>query len=68
MGVDGRWPAKVVGLPVLVLDESTETFRYDTTNYLMLPPANPPKPGQRWWFAYARTLPGWPTRSEDYRL
>jgi hypothetical protein len=67
VGHDGRWPVNVVGLPVLVLDERTETFWYDTANYFMLPAANPPKPGRRWWFAYARTLPGWPTPSEQGR-
>ena len=63
---DGH-PELVVGLPVPVLDESTERFWWDTGNYFFLPPANPPKPGGHWWYSYARTLPGYPTYTADLR-
>jgi hypothetical protein len=63
---DGR-PEQVVGVPVPVLDEATERFCWDTGNYFMLPAANPPKPGSRWYYAYARTLPGYPTYSQGAR-
>jgi hypothetical protein len=29
----------------------------------MVPGANPPKPGRHWYYAYARTLPGYPSFS-----
>ena len=61
---DGR-PVDVIGVPVPVLDEATETFSWDTGNYFYLPAANPPKPGHYWYYAYTRTLPGYPTYSED---
>ncbi len=64
---EGRWPADIIGLPVLVLDERTEQVWWDTANYFMLPGANPPKRGQPFWFSFARVLPGWPSRSEDHR-
>ncbi len=61
---DGR-PELVVGVPVPVLDELHELFWWDTGNYFFLPGANPPKPGRHWWYAYARTLPGYPTPTHD---
>jgi hypothetical protein len=42
---DGRRPVEVVGVPVPVLDEPTETFWWDTGNYFMVSGA-PPKPGE----------------------
>jgi hypothetical protein len=59
---DGR-PESVIGVPVPVLNEATETFWWDTGNYFMVPGANPPKPGRHWYYAYARTLPGYPSFS-----
>jgi hypothetical protein len=53
----------VIGVPVPVLNEATETFWWDTGNYFMVPGANPPKPGRHWYYAYARTLPGYPSFS-----
>ena len=64
---DGR-PEQVVGVPVPVLDESTERFWWDTGNYFFLSSANPPRPGQHWYYAYARTLPGYPTLSRGQQL
>jgi hypothetical protein len=60
---DGR-PVAVIGVPVPVLDETTERFWWDTGNYFMLPAANPPQPGHHWYYAYARTLPGYPTLTD----
>ena len=62
---DGR-PEPVVGVPVPVLDESTERFWWDIGNYFFLPAANPPKRGKHWYYAYARTLPGYPTLSREH--
>ena len=62
---DGR-PGLVVGVPVPVLDETTECFWWDTGNYFFLPAANPLKRGQHWYYAYARTLPGYPTLTRDH--
>jgi len=62
---DGQ-PEPVIGVPVPVLDERRELFWWDTGNYFMLPGANPPKPGRHWWYAYARTLPGYPTLTRDH--
>jgi hypothetical protein len=56
---DGR-PERVVGVPVPVLDEATERFWWDTGNYFFLSSANPPKRGRHGYYAYARTLPGYP--------
>ena len=63
---DGR-PELVVGVPVPVLDETTERFWWDTVNYFFLPAANPPS-GQHWYYAYARTLPGFPILSSEHKL
>jgi hypothetical protein len=57
--VDRGWPANVIGLPVFVLDEATETFGWDTGNYF-------PGKGERWRYAYSRTLPGYPALSRDH--
>jgi hypothetical protein len=65
LGEDGQ-PEQVVGVPVPVLDETTEGFWWDTGNYFFLPAANPPKRGQHWYYAYARTLPGYPTFTRDH--
>ncbi len=62
---DGQ-PEHVVGVPVPVLDETTERFWWDTGNYFFLQAANPPKRGQHWYYAYARTLPGYPTLTRDH--
>ena len=62
---DGQ-PERVIGVPVPVLDERRELFWWDTGNYFFLPGANPPKPGRHWWYAYARTLPGYPTLTRDH--
>ena len=51
-----------------VLDETTERFWWDTGNYFFLPAANPPKPGGHWYYADARTLPGYPTLTRDHML
>src|SRR3954451_10611573 len=64
---DGR-PELVVGLPVPVLDESTERFWWDTGNYFLSPAASPPNRGRHWYSAYARSLPGYPTRTSDHKL
>jgi hypothetical protein len=64
---NGR-PELVVGVPVPVLDESTEHFWWDTGNYFFLPAANPPKRGALWYYAYARTLPGYPTLTSEHKL
>jgi hypothetical protein len=40
---DGR-PEEVVGPPVLVLDEATERFWWDTGNYFFLPGRTRPSP------------------------
>jgi hypothetical protein len=44
-------PELVIGVPVPVLDEASERFRWDTGNYFFLPAANPPKPDQHWYYA-----------------
>ncbi len=63
-----RVPVSVIGLPVPVLDERTETFWWDTANYFLMPPVDGPwRPGGKWHFAYARTLPGYPTYTYDAR-
>ena len=62
---DSRWPADVIGVPVPHLDEATERFWWDTGNYFLLSAASPPKRGEHWWYAFARTLPGYPARGED---
>ncbi len=62
---DGR-PELVVGVPVPVLDELHELFWWDTGNYFFLPGANPPKRGGHWYYAYARTLPGYPALSREH--
>jgi hypothetical protein len=62
---DGQ-PEHVVGVPVPVLDETTERFWWDTGNYFFVPAANPPKRDQRWYYAYGRTLPGYPTFTGDH--
>lgn len=59
------WPERNVGLPVPVLDEETEMFWWDTGNYFR-PSVRSPRPGERWWYSYSRTLPGYPTFSEDH--
>jgi hypothetical protein len=64
---DGQ-PEPVIGVPVPVLDEARELFWWDTGNYFMLPAANPPRRGGRWWYSYARTLPGYPTLTQDHKL
>ena len=65
---DGRVPVDIIGLPVPVLDERTETFWWDTANYFLMPPVDGPwRPGGKWCFAYARTLPGYPTYTSDVR-
>lgn len=64
---DGR-PEQVVGVPVPVLDETTERFWWDPGNYFFLSSANPPKPGRHWYYAYARTLPGYLTLTSDHKL
>src|SRR3954467_13629196 len=61
---DGRREL-VVGVPIPVLDEATERFWWDTGNYFFLPAANPPKRGQHWYYAYARTLPAYPPPTRD---
>src|SRR3954465_10130841 len=61
-------PGNIIGLPVPVLDERAETFSWDTANYFLMPPVDGPwRPGGKWRFAYARTLPGYPTYTSDVR-
>jgi hypothetical protein len=60
-----RMPASVIGLPVPVLDEQTETFWWDTANYFATPLPHRWHQGDAWPYAYARTLPGYPTYSKD---
>jgi hypothetical protein len=61
-------PVDIIGLPVPVLDERTEAFWWDTANYFLMPPVDGPwRPGGKWHFAYARTLPGYPTYTADVR-
>jgi hypothetical protein len=57
--------ADVIGLPVSVLDEQTEMFWWDTGNYFSAPLPARWHPGDPWPFAYARTLPGYATYSQD---
>jgi hypothetical protein len=59
------WPVRDVGFPAFVLDEATERCWWDTANYF-LPGPHPPRRGERWWFAYSRTLPGFPSYSRDH--
>lgn len=67
-GDGSRIPVDVIDLPVPVLDESTETFWGDTANYFLMPPIDGPwRQGGHWLFAYARTLPGYPTYTTDVR-
>jgi hypothetical protein len=57
----------VIGLPVPVLDEQTEMGGIPA-NYVSargVPPRRHPR--APWPFAYARTLPGYPTYSDDVR-
>src|SRR5689334_11874944 len=61
---DGQ-PEPITGVPVPVLDETGETFWWDIGNYYMLRAANPSKPGGPWYYAFARTLPGFPTLTQD---
>jgi hypothetical protein len=56
-----KLPASVIGLPVPDLDEQTEMFWWDTANYFRLSPRTGWHPDDSWDFAYARTLPGYPT-------
>lgn len=66
MGDTWRMPETVIGVPVPVLDESTETFWWDTGNYFFMVGSNMRhQPGDLWHFHYARTLPGYPTFTED---
>src|SRR5919202_7006531 len=59
-------PVGIIGLPVPRLDERTELFWWDTANYFLMPPIDGPwRPGGKWQFAYARTLPGYPTYTSD---
>src|SRR4051812_18957096 len=58
-------PAKVIGLPVPVLDEQTETFWGGTATYFSTPLHTRWDPAEGWPYAYARPLPGYPTYSED---
>ncbi len=61
-------PVDIIGLPVPVLDERTETFWWDTANYFLMPPVDGPwRPQGNWRYAYARTLPGYPTYTADVR-
>jgi hypothetical protein len=60
-----RLPAHVMGLPVPVLDEPTEMFWWDTANYFQMSLRPGWRPGDPWDFAYARTLPGYPTYTSD---
>jgi hypothetical protein len=66
MRSDHPVPERVIGLPVLVLDERTEMVWWDTGNYFYAHGANVDhRPGRLWHFTYARTLPGYPTMTED---
>jgi hypothetical protein len=60
-----RMPVDVIGLPVPVLDEQSEMFWWDTANYFAAPLPPRWRHGDPWPFAYARTLPGYPTYSKD---
>ena len=60
-----KLPASVIGLPVPVLDEQTELFWWHTADYFRLSTRTGWRPGDPWDFAYARTLPGYPTYSRD---
>jgi hypothetical protein len=59
-------PVRVIGVPVPVLDEHTETFWWDTGNYLWAAGANARRrPDEPWHYTYSRTLPGYPTFMQD---
>src|SRR3954447_962106 len=60
-----KLPAQVMGLPAPVLDEQTETFWWDTANYFRMSLRLGWHPGDLWDYAYARTLPGYPTYTKD---
>jgi hypothetical protein len=60
-----RMPIDVIALPVPVLDEQAEMFWWDTANYFSSPLPQRWHPGDPWPYRYARTLPGYPTDSED---
>ena len=64
IGQEGR-PERVIGVPVPVLDEARELFWWATGNYFILPAANPPKTGEHPYYAYAGTLPGYPSLLRD---
>jgi hypothetical protein len=59
-------PVRVIGGPVPVLDEHTETFWWDTGNYFWAAGANARRrPDEPWHYTYSRTLPGYPTFTQD---
>jgi hypothetical protein len=60
-----KLPAHVMSLPVPVLDEQTETFGWDTANYVRMSLRSGWRPGDPWDFANARTLPGYPTYTQE---
>jgi hypothetical protein len=63
---DQSIPVRVIGVPVPVLDERTETFWWDTGNYFCAAGANAGhRPGEPWHYHFARTLAGYPTFTED---
>jgi hypothetical protein len=59
-----RMPVDAIGLPVPVLDEETEMFWWNTANYFSAAPVQRWHHGDPWPYAYARTLPGYPTFSK----
>jgi hypothetical protein len=61
------WRTPVMGLPVPVLDEQAETFLWDTANCFCMSLRAGWRTGDSWDFAYARTLPGYLTYTEDVR-
>jgi hypothetical protein len=62
-----REPARVIGLPVPVLDEQAETFSWNTANYLTSPRQNARRrEGEPWHYSYTRTLPGYPAYSWNH--
>ena len=66
MRSDHPVPERVIGLPVPVLDERTETMWWDTANYFFSPGANVDhRPGRLWHFSFSRLLPGYPTQTEE---
>lgn len=60
------WPVPEAGFPAFVLVEGSETCWWDTSNYFR--GSRPPRRGQRWWFHYARTLPGYPSFARDHPI